>query len=308
MGGFMEYDGNQPIRTLLPNQLEGYSLTGNGDFPRIAIEEIQDKSKGDAISKGLVILQTGWFIMQCIARGIQGLPITELELVTIAFSVLTFVMYWVWWDKPLHVQRAVRVYKKRNPNEPSADGPAATNEASFWPTLRFSLPALPSSTPYEWGEWDGSMGLGKCPMVFRPILMIHSILHGADTVVEDRKRIHAFYPQTTGHSTSVVLVVAPAVAALFGAIHCAAWSIAFPSDAERMLWRISAVAIAGLPVAFALFMVFWNLYLPVSVSILVSSTYVLSRISLLVLSVLSLRALPPEAYLSVHWTALIPHV
>ena len=63
----MEYNGNEPVQTLLPNQLKGYSLTGKGDFPRIAIEEIEDKSKGDIVSKGLVVLQTGWFITQCIA-------------------------------------------------------------------------------------------------------------------------------------------------------------------------------------------------------------------------------------------------
>jgi len=59
MGGFMEYEGNRPIRVLLPDQLGSYSLTGNGDFPRISKAEIEDKSKGDAISKGAVILQTG---------------------------------------------------------------------------------------------------------------------------------------------------------------------------------------------------------------------------------------------------------
>ncbi|KAI9455369.1 hypothetical protein F5148DRAFT_1288266 [Russula earlei] len=80
MGGFMEYEGNQPIRVLLPDELNSYSLTGNGDFPRISKAEIEDKSKGDLISKTFVILQTGWFVTQCITRGIQGLPITEFEL------------------------------------------------------------------------------------------------------------------------------------------------------------------------------------------------------------------------------------
>jgi hypothetical protein len=109
----MEYEGNRPIRVLLPEQLESYSLTGNGDFPRLSKAEIEDKSKGDAISKGVVILQTGWFVTQCIARGVQGLPITELELATVAFAALNFVIYLLWWDKPQNVQRGVRVYKKR---------------------------------------------------------------------------------------------------------------------------------------------------------------------------------------------------
>ncbi|KAH9954735.1 hypothetical protein BC827DRAFT_1143053, partial [Russula dissimulans] len=110
MGGFREYDGNQPVRVLLPAQLQSYSLTGNGDFPKISKAEIEDKSKGDAISKAVVILQTGWFVTQCIVRIVQGLPITELELVTVAFATLNFVIYLLWWDKPLNVQRGVRVY------------------------------------------------------------------------------------------------------------------------------------------------------------------------------------------------------
>jgi hypothetical protein len=114
MGGFMKYEGNRPIRVLFPDELESYSLTGNGDFPRISKAEIEDKSKGDTISKGVAILQTGWFVTQCIARGVQRLPITELELATVAFAALNFVIYLLWWEKPQSVQRGVRVYKKRN--------------------------------------------------------------------------------------------------------------------------------------------------------------------------------------------------
>ncbi|KAI9455368.1 hypothetical protein F5148DRAFT_1288265 [Russula earlei] len=98
MGGFMEYEGNQPIR-----------------------RNIEDKSKGDIISKLLVVLQTSWFVTQCITRGIKGLPITELELITVAFAALNFVMYLLWWEKPLNVQRGVRVYKKRETDEPVDD-------------------------------------------------------------------------------------------------------------------------------------------------------------------------------------------
>ncbi|KAH9961583.1 hypothetical protein BC827DRAFT_1082488, partial [Russula dissimulans] len=109
MGGFMEYEGNRSIRVLFPGELESYSLTGNGDFPRISKREIQDKSKGDFISNAVVILQTSWFVIQCIVRGVQGLPITELELATIAFACLNFVIYMLWWEKPLNVQCGVRV-------------------------------------------------------------------------------------------------------------------------------------------------------------------------------------------------------
>jgi len=79
-------------------------------FPTITTEEILDKARGDFLSKAIVILQSLWFIVQCIARGKQGLALTELELVTLALASLNGVMYYFWWDKPLGVKVPVKVY------------------------------------------------------------------------------------------------------------------------------------------------------------------------------------------------------
>ncbi|KAH9961925.1 hypothetical protein BC827DRAFT_1130865 [Russula dissimulans] len=144
MGGFIEYEGNKPIRVLLPDELQSYSLTGNRHFPRISKAEIEDRSKGDAISKAVVILQTGWFVTQCIARRAQGLPITELELATVAFAALNFVIYVLWWDKPLNVQRGVRVYEKRMTEERIDDGHAAPT-VGFWSALGDVLSDIPAA-------------------------------------------------------------------------------------------------------------------------------------------------------------------
>ncbi|KAH9957251.1 hypothetical protein BC827DRAFT_1270450 [Russula dissimulans] len=144
MGGFMEYEGNQPIRVLLPSELNSYSLTGNGDFPRISKMEIQDRSKGNFISKAVVIFQTSWFVMQCITRGVRGLPITELELATIAFASLNLVICVLWWDKPLNVQCGVRVYRKRITDSPVDDGHVIAT-AGFWVALGSALSKLPAA-------------------------------------------------------------------------------------------------------------------------------------------------------------------
>ena len=79
-------------------------------FPTITAAEIQDRAKGDFLSKSIAILQSSWFIVHCIARGIQGLAITELELVTLALASLNGVIYYFWWDKPLGVNEPVQVY------------------------------------------------------------------------------------------------------------------------------------------------------------------------------------------------------
>jgi len=50
-------------------------------------------------------LQAIWFCVQCILRGFQGLPITLLELNTLAHSICALVVYVLWWRKPLDVDR-----------------------------------------------------------------------------------------------------------------------------------------------------------------------------------------------------------
>src|SRR5260221_3286204 len=77
---------------------------------KISEEDIKDRSKGDILSKLIVILQTTWFILQCIARGQQKLTLTELELVTLALASLNAITYVFWWHKPLGVQVPIRVY------------------------------------------------------------------------------------------------------------------------------------------------------------------------------------------------------
>ena len=61
------------------------------------------------MSKAVAILQSIWFfIVQCIARGVEGLALTELDLVTLALASLNGLMYYFWWDKPFGVMEPIR--------------------------------------------------------------------------------------------------------------------------------------------------------------------------------------------------------
>ncbi|KAF5366387.1 hypothetical protein D9758_009776 [Tetrapyrgos nigripes] len=107
MGGFMLYDEQGNARHVVyPRRL---SMFLDSPELRITAEEIWDKSKGDVLAKGFVILQTTWFILQCIARVSQGSTITQLEALTLAFAALNVVIYGLWWNKPQGVERPVRV-------------------------------------------------------------------------------------------------------------------------------------------------------------------------------------------------------
>ncbi|KAJ7888368.1 hypothetical protein B0H14DRAFT_3430155 [Mycena olivaceomarginata] len=64
---------------------------GVGDasaIKEIQVGAIKDKSKGDTLSKAMALFQGLWFITQCIARATQHLPVTELEVATLAFAVV----------------------------------------------------------------------------------------------------------------------------------------------------------------------------------------------------------------------------
>ncbi|KAK0614442.1 hypothetical protein B0T14DRAFT_570377 [Immersiella caudata] len=77
------------------------------DIPPITREEIMDKSKSDALVKGLALVQCGWLFIQLIARTAQGLAMTELELSTMAFVLCALVIYILWWDKPFGVEQRI---------------------------------------------------------------------------------------------------------------------------------------------------------------------------------------------------------
>ena len=130
MGGFKLFDDEGPVRTLDPDELQSLAQDGEIDFPCITENEILDKSKGDVLLKGLVVIQTGWFILQCIARWIEHLPLTELELVTLAFAALNFATYGFWWNKPLNIQCPVRVPVKRRTGESEGSKGAGENSQS----------------------------------------------------------------------------------------------------------------------------------------------------------------------------------
>ncbi|CAG7853039.1 SubName: Full=Uncharacterized protein {ECO:0000313/EMBL:CCA75537.1} [Serendipita indica DSM 11827] len=74
--------------------------------------EIEDKSKHDQIAKLLVLVQTIWFVTQCVGRKIQHLPLTKLEIVTLAYIIINIATYAFWWKKPYCVEEAVRIVYK----------------------------------------------------------------------------------------------------------------------------------------------------------------------------------------------------
>ena len=117
----MLMDGDERKGVLTPDKLRDLLRMGKVVFPSITEEEIKDRSKADGLAKGIAVLQTTWFIAQCLSRAAQGLIITEIELITLAIAALNGLLYFLWWNKPLDVKCCVPVLllhgKRRKPVE-----------------------------------------------------------------------------------------------------------------------------------------------------------------------------------------------
>ncbi|KAJ7303473.1 hypothetical protein DFH08DRAFT_722187, partial [Mycena albidolilacea] len=106
MGGFVSRDGNHPVTTQKQlDNVKQYLIEINA----VDIEDIKDKSKGDALSKGVALFQVLWFVVQCLVRVHQRLPVTELEVTTGAFAITNIFIWGLWWNKLQDVQRAIPI-------------------------------------------------------------------------------------------------------------------------------------------------------------------------------------------------------
>lgn len=110
----------------------------------ITTAEITDHSKSDVLTKALALLQTAWFITSFVARRVQSLPHTALEVMTLTYAVLCIVIFCFWWDKPLDVQ-CPRVITLSLPVAGSSPIPhPAELQSTSSPSPPDSLQAVPS--------------------------------------------------------------------------------------------------------------------------------------------------------------------
>ncbi|TKA66839.1 hypothetical protein B0A55_08819 [Friedmanniomyces simplex] len=112
MGGFA-IDLGSFDENFVPGKPERLVLTADGLkllatiepslIPDVSREAIQDKSKASPLAKTIVCLQAFWFCIQCATRLAQDLSISLLELNTFAHALCAFLIYALWWNKPLDV-------------------------------------------------------------------------------------------------------------------------------------------------------------------------------------------------------------
>lgn len=77
--------------------------------PLFAVDGLEDHSKAGALAKALFCWQLLVFVISCIARRAEHLPLSLLEITTLAHSLCGLAAFVLWWHKPHSVNEVVSV-------------------------------------------------------------------------------------------------------------------------------------------------------------------------------------------------------
>ncbi|TFK67040.1 hypothetical protein BDN72DRAFT_771268 [Pluteus cervinus] len=296
MGGFARKDNRY---VLYPPTLIKLLQQGRIDLEDLQLskDDIDDKSKGDILSKALVAFQTTWFVFECLARLQQGLPLIELEVVTLAFAVLNTVTYSLWWYKPLNVLRPiyVRVLPKAStagPLQTGASSDASTREPDHEAAPLISrgmgmsedravdseadvvIKSRENETPVGRVEKERATRKQVEPKqwwmkvwkicIERPFFAVVGPLVDLfedETVHEDATHVSTSYGMDIpGDKVNLVARLSCVIGLIFGAIHFISWHSTFPAHMQLTLWRISSVILVAQPAFIMLADLFNQMY------------------------------------------------
>ncbi|TFK24614.1 hypothetical protein FA15DRAFT_669338 [Coprinopsis marcescibilis] len=353
MGGFIFKEGNRVeyigldwlrLTNTDVTMLAGFEAWMTRSRPRRAMKalndslptvpELADRSKGDPLTKTVVILQTFWFILQCLARKIQGLPTTEIEVITLAYAALTGVIYYFWWDKPLDVQCPIVVEIQPDDQPPHLELLPGTRPP---PPPPETLSRSHSNTVVR-----GFFRAFNFRFILRRLDDIGQSLNSTMVYSNTTSLSLFFAAPTTDRMDSLLQIVAACLASGFGAIHMAAWAFFFPSATTQFLWRISSLCITVSPLAIVPPRLYayvtgvawswedptkpvvdrgpghgyrkaggkkgWALMWSMRAAYCALVLYLPARIVLLVLAFMQLGRLTAGHHQTVEWTSFFPHV
>ncbi len=262
-------------------------------LPKVSAEELNDRSKGDALVKGLAVLHITWLVIQIIARASERLAITQLEITVLALAACALLTYFLLWHKPQDVKVPSYIdipgtLSREQIVQLAARSPVATLMINQYWLHGVAIRAMADNV----FPWTPGIRIYIPYIMWKPIFL---------------------NPHFVGLGGGGVL---------FGGVHFAAWNFQFPTSVERLLWRISCTYLVAFPLIGTLIYVvvlhfarkekgmtegrmdkmlrpLGRLTLPI---------HLLARLYLLV-EVFRCLAYPrPSVFENVTWPSIIPHI
>ena len=265
--------------------------------PPISENELNCRSQSDGFVKAIAVLQIFWFAVQTLTRAVQHLHVTALEIMVIAFIFCSILTYIFTWNKPQNVEYPVMIALSSKKSE------SKTRAHSGEPTMTSENTAAPDNQIRHQVEQINPETMIPPELHVTPSDMSRS----AENQISSKKpSLHELLMVRFWFKNGVIIIVL--LTSLFGAIHCLAWNLPFPSYAELLLWRSCAVITSSIPMLIALLAGPFYRFDHLSVPILLVALYTLARIILILQAFISLRQQPADAYQTTNWTQYLPNV
>lgn len=298
-GGFLLHAPDSKPFPVTARQIHYLVKHRYAQIPEITQEEIWDKSKADPFAKAVAALQSAWFVLQVIARGVEALPVTLLELSTIAIMTCTGATLFFWFHKPLDAGTPTSLKSELSVADILVEAGNAARKPYRYTPLDFAEPLAYTSSElpmsHLWGVQE------------RPLPRIPN----------DRDSLL--------HNWKVVLIISVPTAA-FGTFQLIAWNFVFPTRTEQLLWRYTCLGngiILGLGCALEAGAIIASKYTvaglhtfkdyklrwPYKLLFFIPGIlYFCARTIVILEVIISLRALPSGCFVKVGWTSFLPHI
>ncbi|KAH8667716.1 hypothetical protein BGZ61DRAFT_364844 [Ilyonectria robusta] len=274
--------------------------------PKVTRREILDRSKTNKLGKTLALMQSLYLVCQVVARYIQGLEISSLEILTLSFLSCTIPTYIFWLEKPLDCDFPVYI----DLNIPISTILAAADIADE--TYRCTpLDFVEGTSLRAWNRrqcFNNAFGLKQQPL----------------------RRVPNDSVPVAGPCLALIVWL---FTLLHAAIQVSAWNIEVPTEAENILWRTFSISILlevffwgiidmisiwpGFNYTITLFWIwekrttrtdsFWHRWALNGLSMAGTLVYFAAKLGLIVLSLTTLRQMPQSVYNTVRWTSFLPH-
>ena len=112
-------------------------------FPHLSEDSLLDRSKAGAFQKSLPLWQMFYFCASCIQRRYQALPLSLLEVSTLAHASCMFIICLLWWRKPVDIEEPTLI---RGPDAMSAAA-SLLSEGLLSPTAADSPSMIHRNSP-----------------------------------------------------------------------------------------------------------------------------------------------------------------
>lgn len=171
-------------------------------------QEIDDRSNGDCLVKTFTTLQILWLVISVTTRTSCGLPISQLEICTVAFSIVAIATYLTNWAKPKDVACALAIVKINPSHAETCKGFIMRGQSCTNRLMKLAGPGQ-----------DGS-----------------------SRILND-----SFRMQDHGINFRTLSCALTFSTTIFGTIHCIAWRTEFPTGVEKVLWLVASILSTTLP-------------------------------------------------------------